>query len=380
MAKKRDYYEVLGVTKGASEADLKKAYRALALKYHPDRNPGDKAAEESFKEVAEAYEILSDSQKRATYDRYGHEAVNNPGGGGSGGFGGFNAEDIFSQFFGGSGGFGGGSGGGRAEGQRGSNLRIKVKLNLEEIAKGINKKVKVRKYVLCTTCNGSGAKDKNSVSTCSTCKGAGTVRRMTNTFLGQMQTTVACPTCDGSGQTISAKCTSCRGDGRVYDEELISIDIPAGMRDDVELRMSGKGNVGVRGGYAGDLLVSIEEEAHDEFTRDGINLHHNLFINIADAALGTKADVPTLDGKVKMSVPAGTQSGKTFRLKGKGLPELQSYNSVGDLIVHVNVWTPKNVTAEEEKLLEKLRTMPNFQPNPNKNEKSFFERMKDLFS
>ena len=285
-------------------------------------------------------------QQRWTFHlAHGHEAVNNPGGGGSGGFGGFNAEDIFSQFFGGSGGFGGGSGGGRAEGQRGSNLRIKVKLNLEEIAKGINKKVKVRKYVLCTTCNGSGAKDKNSVSTCSTCKGAGTVRRMTNTFLGQMQTTVACPTCDGSGQTISAKCTSCRGDGRVYDEELISIDIPAGMRDDVELRMSGKGNVGVRGGYAGDLLVSIEEEAHDEFTRDGINLHHNLFINIADAALGTKADVPTLDGKVKMSVPAGTQSGKTFRLKGKGLPELQSYNSVGDLIVHVNVWTPKNVTA-----------------------------------
>lgn len=382
---KRDFYEVLGVSKSASKDDMKKAYRTLAMKYHPDRNPNDKAAEEKFKEAAEAYEVLSDDQKRAQYDRFGHEGMSGAAGAGRA----YSAEDIFSQFgdvFQGSpfeqffGGGGRGQQQRRSGGQPGSNLRIKVKLTLEEIATGVNKKIKVKKYVSCNTCSGSGAKDSNSTNTCGTCKGSGYVRRVTNTFLGQMQTTDTCPTCNGSGQTIVNKCGSCKGEGRVYDEETISLDIPAGVYEGIQLSMNGKGNAGMNKGPAGDLLINIEEEPHEEFSRDNENLHHELFVNFADAALGAKLEVPTLDGKVKITIPEGTQSGKLFRLRDKGIPSLQTRGHRGDLIVHVNVWTPKILNAEERKILEKMRDSQNFQPNPSKQDKGFFEKMKDMFS
>jgi molecular chaperone DnaJ len=385
---KRDYYEVLGVNKDADEGVIKKAYRKLALKYHPDRNPDDKEAEEKFKEAAEAYEILSDSQKRARYDRYGHAGVS--GNSGAGGFsgGGMTMEDIFQQFgdiFGDGGSpfesfFGGaaGRGRGRSAGQRGSNLRIKVALTLEEISSGVTKKIKVKKQVTCTSCNGSGAKDSSSVKTCTTCRGAGYVRQVKNTFLGQMQTTVTCPTCNGSGQQVTAKCASCGGDSRMQGEETMEIEIPAGVEEGMQLSLRGKGNAGAKGGPAGDLLINIEEKPHDHLQRDGINLVHELYLNFADAALGTSVEVPTIDGRVKIKVPAGTQSGKIFRLKGKGLPSVQSYGK-GDQLIHVNVWTPKKLSDEDREVLEKIRQMPNFNPQPGKSEKGFFEKMKDYF-
>ncbi|MBW0179381.1 molecular chaperone DnaJ [Sediminibacterium sp.] len=385
---KRDFYEILGVSKSASADEIKKAYRKVAMQYHPDRNPGDKEAEEKFKEAAEAYEILSDADKKAKYDRYGHAAF---GPGTSGGGGGYsNMDDIFSQFgdifgddmFGGF--FGGGSrrssgGGGRARGQRGSNLRIKLKLNFEEIAKGVTKNVKVKKHVLCNTCNGNGAKDKNSVQNCGTCGGSGQVRRVTNTFLGQMQTVSTCPTCNGEGSTVTAKCGSCKGEGRVYGEETISIDIPAGVQEGMQLSMNGKGNAGERGGFAGDLIIQIEEEAHPELQRDGLNVAYDLYLSFSDAVFGTQVEVPTIDGRAKIKIPPGTQSGKIFRLKGKGFPEVQGYNK-GDQLIYVNVWTPQQVSDEEKRILEKLSESPNFKPNPNKSDKSFFERVKEAFS
>jgi molecular chaperone DnaJ len=385
---KRDYYEVLGVNKDADEGVIKKAYRKLALKYHPDRNPDDKEAEEKFKEAAEAYEILSDSQKRARYDRYGHAGVSGNSGGGGFSGGGMTMEDIFQQFgdiFGDGGSpfdsfFGGGAGRGRSRsaGQRGSNLRIKVALTLEEIASGVTKKIKVKKEVTCTSCNGSGAKDSSSVKTCTTCRGAGYVRQVKNTFLGQMQTTVTCPTCNGSGQQVTAKCTTCGGDGRMQGEETMEIEIPAGVEEGMQLSLRGKGNAGAKGGPAGDLLINIEEKPHDHLQRDGMNLVHELYLNFADAALGTSVEVPTIDGRVKIKVPAGTQSGKIFRLKGKGLPSVQSYGK-GDQLIHVNVWTPKKLSDEDREVLEKIRQMPNFNPQPGKSEKGFFEKMKDYF-
>lgn len=385
---KRDYYEVLGVNKDADEGVIKKAYRKLALKYHPDRNPDDKEAEEKFKEAAEAYEILSDSQKRARYDRYGHAGVSGNSGGGGFSGGGMTMEDIFQQFgdiFGDGGSpfdsfFGGGAGRGRSRsaGQRGSNLRIKVALTLEEIASGVTKKIKVKKEVTCTSCNGSGAKDSSSVKTCTTCRGAGYVRQVKNTFLGQMQTTVTCPTCNGSGQQVTAKCTTCSGDGRMQGEETMEIEIPAGVEEGMQLSLRGKGNAGAKGGPAGDLLINIEEKPHDHLQRDGMNLVHELYLNFADAALGTSVEVPTIDGRVKIKVPAGTQSGKIFRLKGKGLPSVQSYGK-GDQLIHVNVWTPKKLSDEDREVLEKIRQMPNFNPQPGKSEKGFFEKMKDYF-
>jgi molecular chaperone DnaJ len=381
---KRDYYEVLGVDKNADDSAIKKAYRKLAIKYHPDKNPDNKEAEEKFKEAAEAYEILSDAQKRARYDRYGHAGVGGNTGGGFGG-GGMTMDDIFQQFgdiFGDSGGgfdfFGRGGGGARGRGQKGENLRIKVSLTLEEIASGVKKKIKVKKHVSCDTCGGSGAKDKNSVQTCQTCRGAGYVRQVKNTFLGQMQTTVTCPTCNGSGQSITAKCTKCKGDGRNYGEETIEIDIPAGVEEGMQLSLRGKGNKGLKGGPAGDLLINIEEKSHPHLQRDGMNLVYDLYLNFADAALGTSIEVPTIDGRVKIKVPAGTQSGKIFRLKGKGLPSVQSYGT-GDQLIHVNVWTPKKLNDEEKGLLEQLRSMPNFNPQPGKSDKGFFEKMKDYF-
>jgi molecular chaperone DnaJ len=386
---KRDYYEVLGVSKGSSQDEIKKAYRKVAMQFHPDRNPGDKSAEEKFKEAAEAYEILSDADKRAQYDRFGHAGVSGNGRGAYGG-GGMNMEDIFSQFgdifgddiFGSF--FGGGGGGGRTRsgqrmrGTRGSNLRIKLKLNYEEIARGVSKSIKVKKYVPCSTCQATGAKEKGSVQTCTTCGGSGQVRRVSNTFLGQMQTVTTCPNCNGEGNIITAKCNTCKGEGRVFSEETITIDIPAGVQEGMQLSLGGRGNAGERGGPAGDLIVLIEEEAHPELVREGLNVAYELHVSFTDAVFGTQVEVPTIDGKAKIKIPPGTQSGKIFRLKGKGFPGINSYDK-GDQLIHVSVWTPQNLTAEEKAMLEKMSQSPNFKPNPDKNDKSFFDKVKEMF-
>ena len=385
---KRDYYEILGVGKGSSTDEIKKAYRKVAMQFHPDRNPGDKAAEEKFKEAAEAYEVLSDPDKKAQYDRFGHAGMGNSG---SRGFGGsMNTEDIFSQFgdifgedvfgsFFGGGGRSSRGGAGRSRGVKGSSLRIKVKLNYEEIANGTTRNVKVKKHVVCGTCNGSGAKDKSSVQTCGTCGGNGQVKRVTNTFLGQMQTVTTCPACNGEGTTITAKCGSCKGEGRVYGEEMVTLNIPAGVQEGMNLSLSGKGNAGERGGAPGDLLVLIEEEPHKDLHRDGLNVAYDLYISIPDAVFGTQLEVPTIDGKVKIKVPPGTQSGKIFRLKGKGFPEVNGY-AKGDQLIHVNVWTPQNISTEEKSMLEKMNGSQNFQPKPEKSDKSFFDKMREMFT
>jgi molecular chaperone DnaJ len=380
---KRDYYEILGLTKGASDDEIKKAYRKLAIKYHPDKNPDDKAAEEKFKEAAEAYEILSNPEKRQRYNQYGHAGVGGAASGGGGFGGGMNMDDIFSQFgdiFGGGGGFGGFGGSSRGGGRRvvrGSNLRVKVKLNLQEIAKGVEKKLKVNKFVSCNTCKGSGAKN-GTFDTCKLCNGSGVQVRTQQTFLGAMQTQTTCSGCNGEGKTVKDKCNTCHGDGIVRAEEVISINIPAGVAEGMQLSVSGKGNAAPRGGINGDLLVLIEEEEHLELKRDGSNLFYDSYVNFADAALGTSIEIPTVDSKVKVKLEPGTQSGKILRLKGKGLPDVNSYGT-GDLLVNINVWTPQNLTAEEKKALETLRNSKNFAPNPNRKEKGFFDRMKEYF-
>lgn len=381
---KRDYYEVLGVDKSASADELKKAYRKLALQYHPDRNPGDKEAEEKFKEAAEAYSVLSDPDKKARYDQFGHAGVD-----GQGGFGGqgMNMNDIFSQFgsifgdFFGGGGFGGfgGQQGGRRNVPRGTNMRIKVKLTLEEIEKGVEKKVKLSKYVPCSTCGGSGAKDSNSFETCQHCKGSGYITEIRRTFLGQMQTQSVCPHCGGEGKIIKDKCHTCNGDGIVKAEEIVTLNIPAGVSDGMNLQMSGKGNAAPRGGVPGDLIIQIEELPHDVFERQDSNLYYNAFVTYAEAAMGATIEIPTLTGKVKVKIEQGTPSGKVLRLKGKGLPDLNGYRR-GDLLVSINVWVPKSLTKEEKELLTKLSSMPNFQPNPTKQERGFFDKMKDMFN
>ncbi|WP_256012847.1 molecular chaperone DnaJ [Desertivirga xinjiangensis] len=383
---KRDFYDILGVTRSSSADEIKKAYRKLAIKYHPDKNPGDKEAEEKFKEAAEAYEILSNPEKKQRYDQFGH-AGTSASGGGYGGH--MNMDDIFSQFgdiFGGGGGspfesfFGGGGGqsrGGRRV-ARGTNLRIKVKLTLEEIARGVEKKIKVNKQVVCNTCDGTGAKDRSSFHTCNTCGGSGSVRRVTNTILGQMQTTSTCPTCNGEGTQITSKCNSCHGDGVVRGEETISINIPAGVSEGMQLSMSGKGNAAPRGGMPGDLIILIEEIPHETLQREGNNVVYDLHISFIDATLGSSIEVPTIDGKAKIKIDPGTQGGKILRLKGKGVPEVNSYHR-GDQLVYVNIWTPKALSRDERDLLEKLQNSPNFKPQPGKNEKSFFERMKEYF-
>ncbi|MFN2395530.1 MAG: molecular chaperone DnaJ [Bacteroidales bacterium] len=385
MAKK-DYYDILGISKNATTEEIKKSYRQKALKFHPDKNPGDNDAEEKFKEAAEAYEVLSNPDKKARYDRYGHAGLGN-GGQGYGGFGGgMSMEDIFSQFgdiFGGA--FGGGFGGGFAGSTRtrrvnkGSNLRIKVKLTLEEILKGVEKKIKVSKYVSCKTCNGTGARDGSSFHTCSTCNGSGRVTRVTNTFLGQMQTTTSCPSCGGEGQTITEKCNTCYGNGIVKGEEVISINIPAGVAEGMQMSMSGKGNAAARGGIPGDLIVLIEEVKHEHLIRDGNNLLYDHYISFPQAALGTTIEVPTLEGKARIKIDPGTQSSKVLRLKGKGLPSVNSYGR-GDLLVNINVWTPQILTKEEKQILEQLADSDSFKPKPKKSDKSFFERMKDYFN
>lgn len=383
---KRDYYEVLGVGKNASGDEIKKAYRKAALQYHPDKNPGNKEAEEKFKEAAEAYDVLSTPEKKQRYDQFGHAGMNGAGGfGGAGG--GMNMDDIFSNFgdiFGDSifeNIFGGrGARQQRGGGKRGTNIRIKVKLTLKEIAEGAKKTIKVKKYVTCDVCKGTGAKDASSVSTCKTCGGQGHVRRVQNTILGQMQTTTTCPTCHGSGQQITANCSKCHGEGKMYAEDTITIDIPAGVNDGIELSMNGKGNAGERNGPAGDLLISIEEIPDEFLKREGQHILYNLYVSLPDAALGTSVEVPTIDGKVRIKIPEGTQGGHIMKLKGKGLPSLNSYGR-GDQIIQVNIWVPKHLTAEEKKVLEKLNTSRNFQPdiNETKKDKGFFDKMKGLF-
>ncbi len=381
---KRDYYEVLGVDKNATPDELKKAYRKLALQYHPDRNPGDKEAEEKFKEAAEAYDVLSNPDKKARYDQFGMAGMD-----GAYGQGGMDMNDIFSQFgsifgdlFGGGfrtgfSGFGGGGGGARRV-LRGTDLRIKVKLTLEEIDHGCEKKIKVNKYVPCKTCHGSGSKD-GKTEVCPHCHGAGVVTETKRTILGMMQTQSACPQCGGEGRIVKDKCPDCHGDGIVKSDEIITINIPAGVQDGIQLAMQGKGNAGPRGGIAGDLIVLIEELEHDTFERQDANLYYNAFITYADAALGASVEIPTLNGKVKIKIDAGTPSGRVVRLRGKGLPVMNGYGR-GDLLVCLNVWVPKELTREEKKILEDLQKHPNFQPNPTKQERGFFDKMKEMFN
>ncbi|SFF02601.1 molecular chaperone DnaJ [Thermoflexibacter ruber] len=377
---KRDYYEVLGVSKNSSEEEIKKAYRKLAIKYHPDKNPGNKEAEEKFKEAAEAYEVLSNADKRARYDRFGHQGMDGFSGGG------MNMEDIFSQFsdiFGGGSPFGDffGGGSGRQQVKRGTNLRIKLKLNLEEVAEGVEKKIKVKRYVACDSCKGTGAKNGTSFKNCATCNGTGQIRRVVNTMLGQMMSATTCPTCNGAGRTVSERCDgACGGkDGLVLQEEVISVKVPAGVEEGMQLSMAGKGNFPPGGGVAGDLLIMIEEEEHPTLKREGKNIHYEQYISFIDAALGTTLEVPTIGGRARINIEPGTQSGKILRLKNKGIKELNGYG-IGDQLIHINIWTPKQLTKEERALLEKLKNSENFSPKPEKSEKSFMERMKEYFS
>lgn len=389
MAKK-DYYEVLGVQRGASAEEIKKAYRKKAIQYHPDKNPGDKEAEDKFKEAAEAYEILSDDNKKARYDQYGHAAFEGGGGGGyGGGFGGgMNMEDIFSQFgdiFGGhfgGGGFGGfsGFGGGGQSGRqvnRGSNLRVRVKLSLKEVTSGCEKKIKVRKAVECDHCNGSGAKDSHSSKTCSQCGGSGYQTKVQRTILGNMQTRVACSACNGEGQVITDKCPHCKGEGILIKEEVITINIPAGVAEGMQLSMQGHGNAARRGGVPGDLLIVIEEEQHPELIRDQNNLIYNLLLDISTAVLGGTVEIPTIDGKVKVKIDKGTQPGKVLRLRNKGLPDVNRYGT-GDLLVNIGVYIPENISSDEKKVFEKLRESKNMEPNAQAS-RSFFSRFRNLF-
>ncbi|MCH4895543.1 molecular chaperone DnaJ [Marinilabiliaceae bacterium JC040] len=374
---KRDYYEVLGVEKGATAAEIKKAYRKKAIQYHPDKNPDDKEAEEKFKEAAEAYEVLSNPDKKSRYDQFGHAGMGNQGGFGGGGM---NMDDIFSHFgdifgggFGGFGGFGGGGGRSSRRTNKGSNLRVKVKLTLKEVCEGVEKKIKVKKYVSCSTCGGSGAKDGSSKKTCTRCNGTGHITRVQNTILGQMQTQSVCPECNGEGKIITEKCTQCGGEGVELKEEVITIQIPAGVEEGMQLSVSGKGNAARRGGVNGDLLVQIFEIEHPELVRDGNDLLYNLYISFPDAALGSTAEIPTVDGKVKVKIEAGTQPGKILRLRSKGIPDVNGYGK-GDLLVKINVWIPKSLTKDEKKILEKLRDSESCSPKPDKKEKGFFSR------
>jgi molecular chaperone DnaJ len=379
---KRDFYEILNVPRTATAEEIKKAYRKMALKYHPDKNPDNKEAEGKFKEAAEAYGILSDPQKKQKYDQYGHSAFQ---GGGSNGFsgGGMTIEDIFENFgdifggFAGFGGFGSSRQGGRHV-SKGSNLRVKVKLNLEEIHNGVEKKIKVNKYVSCKDCSGTGAKDGSSYNTCTTCSGHGQVTRVTNTFLGAMQTTSTCPECNGEGRIISHKCTTCYGEGMISAEETINFSIPPGIAEGMQLKVSGKGNAARRGGISGDLLVIITEEKHPDLIRDGNDLLYPLFLSVPDAISGTTINIPTIESKVKIKIDPGTQPGKILRLRGKGLPDVNGYGK-GDLLVAVNVWIPSKLSKEEHKMFEKLKDSPNFIPNPDKNDKNLFDRMKNFF-
>lgn len=387
---KRDYYEVLGIARGAATEDIKKAYRKVAMQYHPDKNPGDEAAEEKFKEASEAYEVLSDEQKRASYDRFGHAGVNS-GAGGMGGQGFNDINDIFSRFsdiFGSGGGGGGfedffgrqgGNGRRKRRGVQGSDLRLRLSLSLEEIAAGVEKKVKIKRFVGCDTCGGNGAATSEAVNNCPTCQGSGEVRQQVGGGFFTQIVVSQCPTCHGEGRIVTKACPVCVGEGRVEAQETVSLKIPAGVQNNMQLQMKSKGNAGKRGGETGDLLIQIEEEAHESFTREGDSVIYELYVNIADAALGLSVDVPTLSGKARFKIDPGTQSGKIVRLRGKGIPNINGYG-IGDMLVHINVWTPKKLTPEERTLLEKLRSSANFNPSPGKEEKGFFEKMREFFA
>lgn len=379
MATKRDYYEVLEVSKTATVEEIKKAYRKKAIQFHPDKNPGDATAEEKFKEAAEAYEVLSDENKRARYDRFGHAGMGGSASGGGFG-GGMSMEDIFSQFgdiFGGHfGGFGGFGRPGRRT-NRGSDLRVKVKLNLKEILNGVEKKIKVKKYVACSHCSGNGSENGNSVSTCATCNGSGVVTRVQNTILGQMQTTTTCPSCNGEGKTITKKCSHCNGDGIVLDEEVISIKIPAGVEEGMQLSMSGKGNAARRGGVNGDLLILVEEEEDPNLIRDHNDVIYNLFISFPTAALGGTVEVPTIEGVAKVKIDPGTQPGKVLRLRNKGLPTINGYGT-GDELINVNVYIPENLSDAEKKKIAEMDKSPNFAPSKSAR-KSVFNKFRKMF-
>ncbi len=385
---KRDYYEVLGVEKGASADEIKKAYRKTALKYHPDRNPDNKEAEEKFKEAAEAYDVLSNPDKRARYDQFGHAGMDGgAAGGGFGGFsgGGFSMEDIFAQFgdiFGGGFGFGGGSRS-RQRTNRGSDIRVRVSLTLEEIANGVTKKLKLNKNITCDRCGGSGAKDSSSRVTCSNCNGAGYVMQVQNTIFGRMQSQSVCPVCGGQGTIIKDKCDKCSGEGFVKGSEVVEFKIPAGVAEGMMITVSGKGNAARQGGVNGDLLVVIEEQADPRFIRDGANLIHNLTIPVTTALIGGDVEVPTITGKAKINIAAGTQAGKVLRLRGKGLPALNSYgsyNGTGDLLVVIDIAIPASLNSEEKELVSKLAQMPHFRNPEKSNKQNIFERMKDFFN
>jgi molecular chaperone DnaJ len=375
---KEDYYDILGISKGASDAEIKKAYRKKAIKYHPDKNPGNEEAEAMFKKAAEAYEVLRDSQKRARYDQYGHQAFDGSGGFGGGGM---NMDDIFSQFgdifggaFGGGGGgfsgFGGGFGGGGQRRVKGSNLRIRVKLTLEEIANGVEKKIKVKR---------KKQAEGTTFKTCTTCNGSGQVTRVTNTILGRMQTAATCNVCNGAGQIVESKGSGADTQGMTTVEETVSIKIPAGVVDGMQLKVTGKGNEAPGNGIAGDLLVAIEEKEHPNLQREGDNLHYDLYISFSEAALGASKEIDTVTGKVRIKIDEGTQSGKILRLRGKGIPSINNYGK-GDLLVHVNVWTPKTLNKEQKEFFERMQNDENFIPNPEGGDKSFFEKVKDMFS
>ena len=383
MSKKRDYYEILGIAKNATAEEIKKAYRQKAIQYHPDKNPGDQSSEDKFKEAAEAYEVLRDENKRARYDQFGHAGMSGAAGGGGGFGGGMSMDDIFSQFgdifggggFGGFGGFGGSRGGRRVN--RGSDLRVRVKLNLKEILNGVDKKIKVKKYVSCSHCKGNGSENGDSYTTCNTCKGTGAVTRVTNTILGQMQTSSTCSSCDGEGKTITTKCTHCSGEGVMRDDEVITIQIPAGVAEGMQLSMSGKGNAARRGGVSGDLLIIVEEEQHPDLIRDENDLIYNLFLSFPTAALGGSVEVPTVDGVAKMKIDAGTQPGKVLRLRNKGLPSVHGYGT-GDLLINVNVYVPEKLNDKETKIMKEWEKSASFEPSKSA-KKTVFSKFRKMF-
>ena len=383
---KRDYYEVLGVDKSASADEIKKAYRKLAVKYHPDKNPGDKEAEEKFKEAAEAYSVLSDADKKAKYDQFGHAGVDGSAPDFSGGFGNLNdiLNDLFGGGFGGFGGFGGGFGGGRG-GQRqqkvyrGRDIRVRVKLTLEEIAKGVEKEISIERSVPCKDCGGKGAKNSSDIKTCSACNGTGQVQRVVNTFLGQTVTYSTCQQCGGEGKVISNPCRSCGGTGLVRKRETIKVKIPAGVEAGMQMNISGEGHAAKNNGVNGDLLVVIEEQEHPNLKREGNNLYCTKIVSLPDAILGGEVEVPGIDGSYKIKVEPGTQSGTVVRLRGRGLPTVNGYGGTGDLYVKIAVWIPKKLEKDDKAVIESLRNKESFKPNPTKEDKSFFDKLKDLF-
>lgn len=374
MTKKRDYYEILDLERTASPEEIKKAYRKVAIKYHPDKNPDNPEAEEKFKEAAEAYEVLGNAEKRQQYDRFGHEGVRDQAGRGPS----MNMEDIFEQFSDIFGGTPFGSFFRGAQASKGTNLRIKLKLTLLEVAQGTEKKIKVNRHLLCKACGGNGSLHGTSLAQCSNCQGTGKTYRVAHSLLGQVMTVVPCSTCQGAGNIIQTPCSTCNGEGRVYQEEVLSLKIPAGVSQGMQLSMAGKGNAPPHGGTPGDLIILIEEKEDDLFTREGNNLHYHLYISFIDAALGNDQEVPTLSGKAKIKLPPGTQNGKVLRLRGKGIKDIND-STIGDQLVHIQIWVPQKLTKEEKTKLEALKNAPNFIPNPKKQKKSFFEKVKAFF-